>query len=795
MQAAAGFGKTQLLVHWHRAAAERGDRVGWLSLPTVADDAEVRRLVSLVVAPGQPVATTTSALLSRLAAQPSALFIDNCTAGTPLIASLAAKLPRDCRLVLAGRSLPLVPETTVRIDVTALSFSEAESRAILRARLPETDADRISLLARTCDGWPLAFNLAEAFIMEDGAAGGRDIAPLVGELSGLVATLLTDGVDAATKGALAEISILNIVTEPLAGAVTGRDDMTDALARGVQMGLFVTSERSPGLRPARFAADLLSAWRRAIPDARLASLHRAAADWFAGNTRPLDAIHHALAAGEMEQAARLLGANLLYMVAGGDFDRALAWVSTLPDARIMADDALRFSVALVHVVAGERREAERYLLPGPAAEQLLFRTLLANFADDPDTGALLLARIPDPGAVPTTLRPLHANMTRWIEQSRGNFAPLGSDASHPTDVGGDPVGLTFDNCFRLFREAQRYLANGQASAAVALLEAPLARAERDLGRDSFPATLLSLAMAGALGQLGAWQRSAAVLAGRGVTRGSQLAVDALAFSMTAQARLAFARGEFADGEAVIVRFLHVATERGLIRLEAICLAERMRSRGADLDRAALTETITTLLRIAADAERFEINGPWIRLPALLGAAHAARHAGSADQAAALLDDVATLARALDQTMILAEVAILRAALPAFDAASNREASLPPIDHADASTLAARLQLTLPPGLAVAQAPEQAAALDPVVVIGTRSPALALTAREEDVLACLMLSQSNKSIARTLNLSHETVKWHISNLFNKLDVRDRRGLVRRSRELGLLSDRRLVEAEA
>jgi DNA-binding NarL/FixJ family response regulator len=48
----------------------------------------------------------------------------------------------------------------------------------------------------------------------------------------------------------------------------------------------------------------------------------------------------------------------------------------------------------------------------------------------------------------------------------------------------------------------------------------------------------------------------------------------------------------------------------------------------------------------------------------------------------------------------------------------------------------------------------------------------LTPREEQVLRHLALGLSNEEIARSLEISVETVKEHVQNLLRKLDVRDR-----------------------
>ena len=61
----------------------------------------------------------------------------------------------------------------------------------------------------------------------------------------------------------------------------------------------------------------------------------------------------------------------------------------------------------------------------------------------------------------------------------------------------------------------------------------------------------------------------------------------------------------------------------------------------------------------------------------------------------------------------------------------------------------------------------------------------LTPRERDVLAMISQGFSNKSIARTLEISPETVKTHVKRIFSKLAVNTRTEAVFRAASLGLL----------
>jgi ATP/maltotriose-dependent transcriptional regulator MalT len=77
---------------------------------------------------------------------------------------------------------------------------------------------------------------------------------------------------------------------------------------------------------------------------------------------------------------------------------------------------------------------------------------------------------------------------------------------------------------------------------------------------------------------------------------------------------------------------------------------------------------------------------------------------------------------------------------------------------------------------------------PGSVDGSRQPGIgsdAITARERDVLSMIGQGHSNKRIARSLEISPETVKSHVKHIFSKLDVATRSAAVSRAASLRLL----------
>ena len=63
--------------------------------------------------------------------------------------------------------------------------------------------------------------------------------------------------------------------------------------------------------------------------------------------------------------------------------------------------------------------------------------------------------------------------------------------------------------------------------------------------------------------------------------------------------------------------------------------------------------------------------------------------------------------------------------------------------------------------------------------------LGVTGREYEVLELIAAGESNKEIARSLDVSPNTVKTHVANLYEKLEVERRTQAIRRARSLDLI----------
>ena len=83
-----------------------------------------------------------------------------------------------------------------------------------------------------------------------------------------------------------------------------------------------------------------------------------------------------------------------------------------------------------------------------------------------------------------------------------------------------------------------------------------------------------------------------------------------------------------------------------------------------------------------------------------------------------------------------------------------------------------------------QASARMPAPPPAPVVAAGAGAL-LTPKEAHILGLLNSGMSNKGIARAMEISEQTVKWHLKNLFVKLSAPSRQHAVGRARLLGLI----------
>ncbi len=405
VQAPGGYGKTTLLAQWTEGKAKS---VAWVSLDERDNDPKLLltciakaldaiepvggRVFGALASPASSVlAAAVPRLGSALASMspPVLLVLDDvhllrdleCRAA---VAALADHVPKESRLVLAGRGTPPLPAARLRaegrllvIGPGDLSLTSQEAGELLRAAAGPAGpaAGELAELYRRSAGRPASLYLAALAVRAGGPvpAGPGRAGPGAAAEPGAartrprlepedVAREYLSRIPAAERDFLTRTAVLDRLCGPLCEAVLGRGGGSAALAALAGSNLLVIPQ------------DRLGRWYRYHPvlrDVLLAELHRAepgaapvlrrrASAWCAGSGLPEEAVEYAMAAGDIDEAARLV-AEL--SVPGQREDRLTTlprWHRWLEDRGAMkGHPVLSVWAAFLALETGQAADAER----------------------------------------------------------------------------------------------------------------------------------------------------------------------------------------------------------------------------------------------------------------------------------------------------------------------------------------------------------------------------------------------------------------------------------------------------
>lgn len=336
-----GAGKTVASASW-ADGCEHGP-VAWVTLDEFDNHPEVfwAYVLAALSAAGVPLRRAASVLareepgrrdfLILIAAElaghdpPVTLVLDefHCVTDPEVMAGLAYLLRNarpGFRLVCASRTDPPLPLHRYRLtgDVTEirardLAFTVPEAAELMTqhgVRLPTTS---LADLTERSEGWAAGLRMA-AMSMTDHPDPEQFVKSLVAEDSAIIAYLVEEVLNTRrpeVRELLLRTSILDQVNGDIAATLTDGDGASAALESLATGNVFV---QPVGLGWYRyhnwFRAVLHLKLRRENPQV-VAELHRRAAEWYARNGMPDEAVRHRTRSDDREQAARRAGASAL----------------------------------------------------------------------------------------------------------------------------------------------------------------------------------------------------------------------------------------------------------------------------------------------------------------------------------------------------------------------------------------------------------------------------------------------------------------------------------------------------
>ena len=714
--------------------------------------------------------------------------------------------------------------------------------ATVGAELPEV---AVAALGNRTEGWAAGLQLA-ALSLQGRSDIGEFVDGFSGSHRYVLDYLTEEVLDRQPpqlRTFLLESSVLEQLCSSLCEAVTGRDDSQQVLEQVERANLFLVplDDVRGWWRYHHLFADLLRGRLQQQWPERVPELHRAAAGWCERHGLVDEAIRHARAAGDPSWAARLVEQHFEAVIGRREDATLRRWLETLPAEVVRSRPRLCLLQAFWALI-GSRVEAVERLLDD--AERAFSDGGEEPYEPAVGRSASLVANIPaaiarlrasvahlrgDAEEVILFARQALAELdegewmlesvTRWqlvgaewlrgqpAEAERGFYSTISSLAAWGATGQLTLVAWGYDH----LAHAQR--ARGHLGAALATYQEALEAVAGDPGQPAMPAA--GIAHVG-LAEVH-YERDQLDAALEHATQGVALARQLgwtlpLVAGLTVLARIRQAQGDPDAALEAVREAEQVQLEEAVVGLLNPAPAVRARlelangqvqaathwamHRGLDVqdepsyprERDYLV-LARVLLAQQAPERALELLEPWTALAAAQGRTEstiellglqALAHADSGDDPTALT----TLAEALvlgapeDYLRVFVDegppmAALFRQLLGGRH--PKRQAAVDAVPRDYLARLAAAFEQA---GASVFPAATRGAVLVPGLVE-------ALSARELEVLALLATGKSNRAIAEELVVTLDTVKRHVTNLFNKLGVVNRTQAVARARELGLL----------
>jgi LuxR family maltose regulon positive regulatory protein len=739
--------------------------------------------------------------------------------------------------VLTTRTEPPLPLASLRarnqlleIDAASLRFDLQETRAFLEHEKATAlgPADLMVLHSRT-EGWPAAMR-----ILVSTSASAPNLTQNLRNLSAshrpidAYLTEMLDGLPADLVSFMMRTAVLSRLSVPLCEAVTGATSASALLATIERRQLLLTALDQEGqwFRYHPVLAEYLKRRLEAELRDELPDLNRRAAHWYASQETWTEAVQHAIASGDTDQAVAWIERCAMDLVKRGDLLTLLAWQRLFPSEIMKGQPAVRLAIAWGHALAIRTNEAmqmvadlERDLGASTSVdrEQLtnecrLIRSVALTLGDEGQQALPLaeqcLSKTSDPW-----LANVATNVVSFWRLKNGDldgfyatpWIPYPSDADSRTVFErvyrrctqgiAEAQQLRFQTADRYFREALRL-------------------AQQHVGPNSIAAALPASLIARIAYEEGRVEEAEAMVIDRLQFINAGANIECALSAYFVMVRAAASRMNFDHARALLEQAESLAIARNWPRLHAAIALHRVwlhlkegRTREAviaheQIDRLAkkhdaavgfawseidrysglaralvaseqerLVDAIRALERVGSDAER--VHDHYFAL-------HAATHLSIVRfRAGQTMEALREFRHVLDASskagihqIILDEGVKIGDLLAAFQA------------HVDRTKTWRDLKPYFD-GLMTAWARRHENGAEVGLKSKLKNP---LSAREGAILNLIAEGLSNKEIARNLTIAPETVKSHVKNLFAKLNAEKRAQAVARAQSLGLVSAR-------
>ncbi|SAL52970.1 ATP-dependent transcription regulator LuxR [Caballeronia udeis] len=859
IKAPAGFGKTSLALTWLDGLNLSGAYVAWLSLDTEDDEparffhhlAQALRNACAAVGASAlsltaeaslvPAHSVVSTLINELVEVDDEvyLFVDDyhlisLPAIHDAMSYFIVNAPSNVHVVVCTRTDPPLPIANLRarnelleIDALTLRFNFDETRSFVEHECPSglRPANVKSLFAST-EGWAAALRISASVISRDECKSDWDVSvpsgasrPFAAYLEDMLKRLPNDMV-----GFMLRTSILERLTASLCEAVTGvaaQQGMLDTISAR-QLLLEPLDMEGRWFRYHHLMGEYLRRRLETRHRDEVADLHRRACQWYTKEEQWTDAVRHAIAAGDTQNAVSLMAHCAMALVTKGDLLTLLGWQRQFP-AHLMRGQvkvtlaiawgmalAMRFDEALAML---DEIERDADTGSGETAGNIRWecqaiRSVVIALQDDSERALVIAQACLDRPSTDSWTTNVVSNVVRFGHWKAGNLKALYATPWIPDSIEEDQRNM-FASVYRLCLLGHAEMQQMHFGLAERYFTESMQLAERHSGPKSISAALCAPMIAQIWYEQGRLDEAEALLVDLMPMIDLAVLLDSTLIAYRVLVRIAISRADAGQAYALLDRAQVLGYARRWDRLIAGVLVERARLYLAE-DRIAEASACVVQLdqvvgsRCAAE----EAVSPEIETYRAIAVAWVAMAQNRTEEA---LGSLTCALRSVESRHGDYLALRLRTVLALVWLRANEQARAVEIfrEVLNASSDIYRSILDQGPEIgpllravrddtrSTPQTKESVAYIDRLLD-GWRAlyePAAGprrdterepLSARERGIVELIAQGQSNKEIARTLGITPETVKTHVKNIFVKLAVDKRAQAVARAQALGLVA---------
>lgn len=843
--APAGYGKTTLLLQWRHLWLNRNATVVWLGAESRDDPARFTSTLlhalkntgnfavsfgSLATmygsSPGQEIEAMTGALAEIARSDNETVLVVDDAERLPeatheLIQYLFLNAPANFHILIGSRK-PLsisATESAAKGHLALLTHEDLrlrleESMEVIGRRLgKKVNTNEQVHLHEITQGWPIGLQLSISAVEHQPDVGEaiKSLSTRHSNLQEYLVRSMFSRLREPLASFLVRISVLDHINPALCNAVAGPCGQLLQQAIDEVPTTAISEDDSLVLHP--LVRDFLRDKFTQLPPEEQIEVHSRASRWLAGHARFDSAARHAFAAGDEALAHTYVSRSLWALGSQGRLAEARELAERVPPHILAADVRLKLQVAWLDALSERNADAMSIALAAAedpnATPQLrmtalrvaggaaaysdhvgLLPDLIAAWPGSPDQMDDPLYRVAPLNA--QALVALHIGASGQVRELVAQSSALGASGSLRLAAA---LGRTMSVLSHLW--------DGNAYLAEEGLEEVLTQAEREEGRRGMISCIHAAALAAVQAERDRPQIVLMLMANRLDVIERSGFPDTILAAYRALVRIAMRQGDDRRALNLLSSLYSVGKTRNLPRLCMHSIADRIRIHAirARIETAVkLVGALEELLPCfqSRDLEPFL---PQHQLISCISNAYIALARKDIYGARLQLEMAATVAEKINYGREILTITALRAvvlgqlrsaeALPLLAEALSLAniggiPKLPEDTHPLAVQMAKELRKATTPRI-------PAAPLLPIAVNPgtTTSPALTsdghglLTAKEVNVLQLLAQGLPNKLIASHMNISDETVKWHLKNIFGKLSAGNRRHAIDRARLLGLV----------